>query len=117
MSRQPGDEEGPIRRGLTLQVIYDAGRRLIRIANKGQQPVRVGRLRLEYTLAVLHYDRREACKDRRVVEDIEVDAEVLPNAEMTLKLRDVENVERVCIGVGDSLECYQPVRVGEENRR
>ncbi len=107
-----GDEEGPIRRGLTLEALYDGTR--LRLVNRGGEPIRIDRVIVEYTLKALSYDRRELCKDRRVVEELRAGIELLPHAEFSIRMRDVEKLEKVCVEVGEVRECYQPRVVGEE---
>ena len=115
MSGMHRDEEGPIRRGLTLlQVVYQDG--ILRIINKGEETVNVDGILVEYSVKPLEYDRREVCKDRRVVEEIRASFELLPGAELRLRMRDVEALEKVCVEIRGRRECYQPVAVrpGEE---
>ncbi len=109
------DEEGPIRRGLTLEVAYENG--VLRLRNRDGEPIKIDKVVVEYTLQPLSYERREACRDRRVVEELRMSVELLPGAELKLRLRDVEKIEKVCVEAGDMRECYHPGGAEEAGER
>ncbi len=87
---------------------------MLRVRNLCGHEVRVERLTLEYTVKPLGYDRRETSGHlRKVYEEIVVEVELLPNAELRLRLRDVESIEKVCARGARLDVCYQATELGE----
>ncbi len=70
---------------------------------------RLERLRVEYVVAPLSYDKPEprGAERRRVVEVLRFPEALPRGAALRLRLRDVERVEKVCVEAGGVVKCYQ----------
>ncbi len=70
---------------------------------------RLERLRVEYVVGPLAYDKPEprGAERRRVVELLQFPRVLPRGAAIRLRLRDAERVEKVCVEVGGLVKCYQ----------